>query len=189
MLVLAVVSFLGVSLGMSSGILLALWSSCSSWRFLILWSVTARWWEIEQSMRNLRVFFLHLFLEKMSACWMTASSRRPSPSPFHRRHCQAVGYDAACQDTSRWCSAGGGELPVRDFHSLCPPKKLPHLPSLLGQVCGVENPGKVNLKEFYGTSAQQGSCWCAAEEGDCVSWLAVPTLLRKIFNFQAHWYT
>lgn len=69
------------------------------WRFLILWSVIARWWEIDQSMRSLRAFFLHLFLEKMSACWMTASSRRPSPSPFHRRHCQTVGHDAACQDT------------------------------------------------------------------------------------------
>lgn len=90
---------------------------------------------------------------------------------------------------SRSRSAGGGGLPVRDFHSRCPPKRASHLPSLLRQVCGVENPSKVNLKELYGASTQQGGCWCAAEEGDCGGSLAVPTSLGRMFNFQAHWYT
>lgn len=133
--VLAVVSFLGVSLGVGSGIFMALWGSfCSPRQFLILWSVAAIWWKIEGSMWNLRAFFLHLLLKKCwMTYWMTASSRRPSPSPFHRRHCQTVGHDAACQDT-RWCSVEGGELPLRDFHSLCPPKKFFPLWSLLSQV-------------------------------------------------------
>lgn len=81
---------------------------------------------------------------------------------------------------------GGGELPVRAFHSLPPPKKVSQLRGLLGQVCGAENPSKVDLKEFSGVSTQQGSCRCAAEEGDCVSSLAVPNLLCRMFNFQAH---
>lgn len=74
-------------------------------------------------MSNLRAFFLHLFLEEMSAVgWQ-----------------RATGMQCSLSGHSLWCSAGDSRVPLGDFQSHRPPKKVPHLPS---QVGGVEIPGQ-----------------------------------------------
>lgn len=124
---------------------------------------------------HLRALFLHLFLEKTSAVgWQRAADDLTV---------RESGIWCGLSGRSQWCSAGDGEVPLRDFHSLSPPKEVPHL---LSQMFGVENLGETNLQEFYAAD-QQGSCGCAAEETNCLGSLAVLTLLWKMFHFPEQW--
>lgn len=167
--VLSVVSLVWV---ISLGISLFMWRFFTSWWLLVSWGgATCQ----TVSMRNLCALFRHLFLEKTSAVgWQWAADDLTVTES---------GVWCGPSGCSQWCSAGGGEVPLRDFHSLSPPKEVPHL---LSQVFGVENLGETNLKEFYAADLQR-SCGCAAEETNCLGSLAVLTLLWKMFYFPEQW--
>lgn len=177
------VFFLGVTLGMSSGI---------SQTFLLILAVLDLMKRHHQMGRDRTVHeeserFLPASVSWENVCMLDDSEQQTTFSFSLSQKTLSAGCDAACRDHLGAAQREVGSFQSGIFIHFVLLKKVSHLPSLLGQVCGVENKG--NLKECYGASTQQESCWCAAEEGDGVSWLTGLTLLWRMFHFQAHSYT